>query len=180
MSLWPGPEKSVTPFWVRGARLSPAGPSFSPPFPEAPMSDAPQLPVVWSADLRDAPHAQPSWLWQGYLTPGSVTLLTSQWKSGKTTLVSLLLARLSGGGTFAGLPLAAGKAVVVSEESLDHWQRRRQRLDFGDGVALLCRPFRGKPTPDEWLALLDGIAGLHAQHGLSLVVIDTLATFFPG
>src|SRR5689334_10604184 len=27
-----------------------------------------------------------NWLWTGYLAPGQVTLLTSQWKSGKTTL----------------------------------------------------------------------------------------------
>jgi hypothetical protein len=26
------------------------------------------------------------WLWDGYLARGSVTLLTSQWKTGKTTL----------------------------------------------------------------------------------------------
>jgi hypothetical protein len=33
------------------------------------------------------------WLWHGYLLPGSVTLLTSVWKAGKTTLLSVLLAR---------------------------------------------------------------------------------------
>jgi hypothetical protein len=26
------------------------------------------------------------WLWQGYLGPGNVTLLTSLWESGKSTL----------------------------------------------------------------------------------------------
>jgi hypothetical protein len=30
--------------------------------------------------------------------PGKVTLLTSQWKAGKTTLLSVLLARLKQGG----------------------------------------------------------------------------------
>src|SRR5450755_3582489 len=43
------------------------------------------------ADLK--PEAQPDWLWQGYLRPGAVTLLTSLWKSGKSTLLSVLLSR---------------------------------------------------------------------------------------
>jgi hypothetical protein len=47
------------------------------------------------------------WLWHGYLAPAKVTLLSSQWKSGKITLVSVLLARLANGGQLAGLPVAA-------------------------------------------------------------------------
>src|SRR6516225_3379061 len=54
-----------------------------------------------------------AWLWHGYLGPGKITLLTSQWKSGKTTLISVLLARLSRGGELAGLPLAAGRAAMI-------------------------------------------------------------------
>jgi hypothetical protein len=120
------------------------------------------------------------WLWHGYLAPGVTTLLTSQWKSGKTTLVSVLLARLKAGGQFAGLPLRAGKAVVVSEESPLHWHQRGQKLHFGDHVCWLCRPFRGKPRVDEWLALLDHLLELRQQHGIDLVVIDPLASFLPG
>jgi hypothetical protein len=40
------------------------------------------------------------WLWHGYLGPGKVTLLTSQWKSGKATLL-------------AGLP---GQRLCTSEQ----------------------------------------------------------------
>src|SRR5207249_5540967 len=36
---------------------------------------------------------QPRWLWHGLLGPGKLTLLTSLWKSGKTTLLAHLLAR---------------------------------------------------------------------------------------
>ena len=46
------------------------------------------------------------WLWHGYLARGSITLLTSQWKSGKTTLLSILLGRLKTGGDLAGLRVA--------------------------------------------------------------------------
>src|SRR5262249_7988108 len=71
--------------------------------------------VVAARDLDNQGFTPPGWLWQGYLGPGKVTLLTSQWKSGKTTLVSLLLARLQQGGQLLGLPVAAGKAFVISE-----------------------------------------------------------------
>ena len=75
-------------------------------------------PLLWGqASLSAAAGAPRPWLWHGYLAPGAVTLLTSQWKTGKTTLAAVLVARLKTGGMLAGLPLAAGRAVVVSEES---------------------------------------------------------------
>ena len=74
-------------------------------------------------DLARPIHLAGSWLWQGYLGHGRLTLLTSQWKSGKTTLVSVLLARMATGGLLAGLPVAAGRAAVVSEEGPHDWHR---------------------------------------------------------
>lgn len=73
--------------------------------------------VVAARDLDHQRFTPPTWLWQGYLGQGKVTLLASQWKSGKTTLVSLLLASLQEGGQLAGLPVVTGKALVISEES---------------------------------------------------------------
>jgi hypothetical protein len=104
-----------------------------------------------------------------------VTLLTSLWKAGKTTLVSVLLARLKTGGVFGDLPLAASRAVVVSKKSPEQWTLRTGHLDFGDHVGWICRPFRGKPRPEQWLALLYQLTTLHQHTPLQLVVIDTLA-----
>ena len=62
-----------------------------------------QLPVeLRASDLRSTGKGERDWLWQGYLAPAMTTLLTSQWKSGKTTLVSVLLARLERGGQLLG------------------------------------------------------------------------------
>ncbi len=154
------------------ANFSESGSTFAP---------APRGPVaLWSKDLRRAAEARIPWLWYGYLAPGNVTLLTSQWKTGKTTLVSVLLARLKEGGQLAGLPLERGKAAVVSEEGPAHWYQRSQKLGFGDDVCFFCRPFRGKPRPEEWLDLLDRLAELPRRHGIDLLVIDPLASFLPG
>ncbi len=146
-----------------------------------PGASAPAVPrELWLSDLKELAQAQTSWLWRGYLASGNVTVLTSQWKSGKTTLLSVLLARMKTGGALAGLPLAAGKAAIVSEEGPASWVARGKHLDLADHVCWFCRPFPGKPTPAQWLALLDRLADVHARHGLSLVAIDPLSAFFPG
>jgi hypothetical protein len=120
------------------------------------------------------------WLWHGYLASGNVTLLVGQWKAGKTTLLSVLLARLGPGGTLAGLAVRPGRAVVITEEADDLWADRIERLGIGDHVHLLCRPFRGRPTPDEWQRLIDSLAARRQTHPFDLVVIDPLASFLPG
>src|SRR5207244_3134750 len=76
------------------------------------------------AELRSSAELELGWLWNGYLRSGNVTLLTSQWKAGKTTLVSVLLAKMRAGGHFLGLPLRAGNATIISEEPRQHWVDR--------------------------------------------------------
>jgi len=105
--------------------------------------------------------------------------LTSQSKSGKTTLVAALLARLKEGGTFAGLGLRPGKAVIISEESTFLWNQRSAKLGFGDQLCWFCRPFAGRPGRDDWQALQDAILRLHDRHRFDLIVIDPLIEFLP-
>ena len=144
------------------------------------ISDSLGPTLLWGRDaLAAAAPTGTSWLWHGYLASGAVTLLTSQWKAGKTTLASVLLARMKNGGELAGSSVAAGRAVVVSEEAPEHWHRRARLLDLGDHVGWYCRPFRDRPRPADWLALLDRIAETHAARPLALVVIDPLAAFLP-
>src|ERR1700731_2132831 len=66
-----------------------------------------------------------NWLWRGFLAPGQLTLLTSLWKSGKTTLLSVLLSRLEEDGELLGMPVRFAKALVVSEEDPVLWQMRK-------------------------------------------------------
>jgi hypothetical protein len=110
------------------------------------MTPALSFRAVWPADLAALPPEQ-LWLWTGYLAPRVATLLTSFWKSGKTTLLAALLAQLGKGGQFIGQDLVAGKAVVVLEEDDQTWNNRRKYFDFGPHVCLVCRPFRSKPPP---------------------------------
>lgn len=120
------------------------------------------------------------WLWRGYLKRRSMTLLTSQWKTGKTTLMSILLSKLGRGGEFLGQPLQAGRAAVISEEAEENWLERAGKLSFEPGIRWICRPFRGRPRPDEWHALIQFLMRTHRESGLDLVVVDPLASFLPG
>ena len=133
--------------------------------------------AIWDDEMLAANTPPADWLWQGYLARGAFTLLTGMWKAGKTTLLSLLLSRRKTGGTLAGLPVTAGKSVVISEEGPGLWAERARRHDFGGQVCFFPQPFPGIPRPEQWQALLAGIARLHEQHGPDLVVIDPLAPF---
>src|SRR5262245_37690493 len=152
-----------------------AGPEEKP----VPLSMPGQHKMLSTNDLGSAAASHGHWLWSGYLAPGALTLLSSQWKTGKTTLLSVLLAKLNTGGTLAGLPVTPGKALVVSEEPPVLWYERSKYLNFGDHIRWLCRPFKTKPTMEQWLSFLDYLAELHRQEARNLIVIDTLAKLLP-
>ncbi|HEX3147940.1 MAG TPA: AAA family ATPase [Gemmataceae bacterium] len=120
------------------------------------------------------------WLWHGFLAAANLTLLVGQWKAGKTTLLSVLLARLAQGGTLAGLAVRAGRAIVVSEEADDLWADRVDHLRLGDELTIVSRPFRGRPSSQQWQALIDQLVDRHAADPFNLLVIDPLAAFVPG
>jgi len=127
-------------------------------------------------ELKLPGEGQRDWLWQGFLLPGAVTLLTSLWKSGKTTLLSVLLSRLKTGGELAGLPLRAGRAVVVSEESPELWWERGRTLALDGHVQWFCKPYQGQPTVQQWHDLLAQIGRMHDRAPVDLLAIDPLAS----
>jgi hypothetical protein len=161
---------------ARGAEERSAVPGPAPVFGEARIERyVPQS----LADLKARARGTLDWLWHGYLAPRNLTLLTSLWKAGKSTLIALLLARMKTGGTLAGLPVAAGRAVVISEEPPEKWVERSQRVDLDGHVDFFCLPFTGTPTEEAWRELLGRVARLHEQKSIALLVIDALANLSP-
>jgi hypothetical protein len=137
------------------------------------------LPLEPCWDLAADASQEPAWIWDGYLATGKLTLLTSLWKSGKTTLVSLILSRRDRGGSVAGRLVTSGISAVISEEGKDLWAERCRRLGFGKRVAFFCRPFPGRATVEAWRQMLNQLLAMRREHGLDLVVIDTVATLLP-
>src|SRR5216683_5358056 len=141
MSLTDAHEQPLSPIPEPLSSLAPKCPpllTHCPPPATAsaePSADDPLAPYD-PLKLRDLRAADPnvSWLWDGYLARGAVTLLTSLWKAGKTTLIAILLDRLRDGGVLGGRTLLPGRAVVLSEESRDVWRLRADKLAFGDHI----------------------------------------------
>src|SRR5262245_45790330 len=126
------------------------------------------------------PEQDRQWLWHGILMPGKLTLLTSLWKSGKTTLLAHMLAQRRRGGEFLGLKVRPGMSIVVSEEPRDLWPQRNRHQDFGSELSIVTRPFIGRrPTCADLDALNDQLLEYKAKRGLDLVVFDSLAYFLP-
>ena len=129
--------------------------------------------------LQQQATGEIQWLWNGYIPFRSITLLTSYWKAGKTTLLSVLLARMKEGGTVANAGVAQAPAIIVSEEGKDLWLARHQSLQYGPNVQWICQPFLHSPSYDEWEQLVAHLEEL-ASPQPTLVVIDTLAGILPG
>jgi hypothetical protein len=117
-----------------------------------------------------------NWIWDGVLATGMVTMVSSRWKLGKTTLMSTLLARLTGGGTFAGSTFKPMRVGVLSEESPALWEKRNQRLHFNEqNTRFKCLPRRRRFSRQQWS---DTILEM-AEEKLDVVVLDPLAWFLP-
>ncbi len=136
--------------------------------------------IAMSQIRSQLPSQGHSYLWDGYLDPGRITLLTSRWKTGKTTLLTGLMQGLEKGGEFLGQPLRPGKALVVSEEPQEIWAERLERMPIGPHARLISRPFPSRPSQAEWNDLIDDACLDRLDGNLDLFVIDSIAMFLPG
>src|SRR5690348_15100968 len=93
-----------------------------PPLTDSASALQPQSYQELAAQAEADTSSNLSWLWHGYLAAGQVTVLTSQWKTGKTTLLSVLLERMHSGRALAGRNVQIGRAAVITEESGVHWR----------------------------------------------------------
>ncbi|MBI1416075.1 MAG: AAA family ATPase [Limimaricola sp.] len=155
----------------------------------------PVAPSPWrsAADLAGVPVPDRRWLIEGLVPDRNVTLLTGDGGTGKSLLALQMAVAVATGAEWLGQPVRAGRAVVVSaEDDADEVHRRLHGIALGLGMGLGDMPrlvFRSlvgegallaekgrtgfKPT-----ALLAEIEA--AAEGARLVVLDTLANFYPG
>jgi hypothetical protein len=134
---------------------------------------------LWASELRRQAEDR-KWLWEGYISRGGITLLSALWKAGKTTLLSHLIRALDGReSSFLGQSVAPSRVLYVTEEHQELWAERRDDLDLTDNTGFVCRPFRGKPSPDEWRTFVSRIIDAAVNNGFDLVVMDTISKLWP-
>jgi hypothetical protein len=126
-----------------------------------------------SVDLEDA------WRLQGYLGVGIITLLSAIWKGGKTTWLTHLLRAFASEGAFIGQAVTPCNVLIISEEPAHLWTARRDDLQIGDHVQILCRPFKGKPDGQTWDAFTSFIAEQVKAKAIAIVIWDTISAFWP-
>ncbi len=128
---------------------------------------------AWVQSLK-----QPTpWLWDGLVAEDAITLLSAPEKTGKTTLLSLLLDRRREGGQLLGRGVRPGRTILCSEENVSLWALRQPPLDFGPQLEY-HRPIGGNPTPGRWRRFIDHLLEL-AEGAFDLLVIDTVMSFLP-
>lgn len=141
-----------------------------------------ELPVTWMDQIKD--DGKPlEWLWDGYILRGEATLIHGAAKAGKTTLLAHILRAAENGGAVGGLEVKKSRILVVSEESIQTWAKRKLAIELGSNVAVLPRedvPWAGRPTWAAWERFaIQAAAAVHSMR-LDMIVIDTLTKHFPG
>jgi AAA domain len=125
------------------------------------------------SELRALP-AEPDWLWQGFLAPGSLTMLAGHPFAGKSMLVSGLLRAFETGEPFLGRKTKTASALLVTEEDQASLRERAGRFGlFGIRSEYLDR---SASVGHAWSALIQGATRRALEKKHRLLVIDT----FPG
>jgi hypothetical protein len=158
------------------------GPEPSGPAPEADAKGGQPEPrpfYKYASQLRKR-DGNKKWLWHGYLSRGGATLFNALWKAGKTTLLAHLVRAFGdGSGEFCGRPIVPARVLYVTEEDEETWCERRDGLGLGDHVAFASRPFRAKPSRQQWEQFLGDLRH-HVRDGkFDLVTIDTISKLWP-
>jgi AAA domain len=144
----------------------------------APPQAAGGLVRIPASQLRAVPPDE-QWLWQGLLPAGHVSIFSALPKAGKTTLLAHLLRALGAGGEFCGQGVKAATVLYCTEESQTIWAGRRDRLGLADHCEFVLRPFRLKPSYQQWVRWIGLLEESLARKPADLVVIDTLTKLWP-
>jgi hypothetical protein len=176
------PPLSEAQVWKIARSVAKYPPEDSIPAPIEREAAGNEFPLPIPASQLVASDGEDNWIWEGFLAPRGFTLLSALWKSGKTTLLSLLLQMTGSGSTFCGQRVRRAKVLVVSEEPQSLWVERRDLLGLGDNVEFYTRdtaPFLGKPTHHAWESFIKHLAGIVVERGIEVVIFDTIFHFWP-
>jgi putative DNA primase/helicase len=113
---------------------------------------------------------EPNWFWDGYLSPGALTLLAGRPKVGKTTLLFPLIAALEQGRPFLDRPTFATRVLMLSEEREQTLAEKRQLYLHDADPLLLMRHEQGGRS---WPELVEQARAYCAEHDIGVLVIDT-------
>lgn len=143
------------------------------------------------APLAQALSATPEvveWIWQGYVARATKVLFAARPKAGKSTLLFGLLAAIEHQTPFLGLETDSAGVLLLSEEPAATIRQKAARfgLDLSFRDSHIPRPRKENTAPEvhllrrhqalgrPWNDIVDQAVGYAVEHGLDVLVIDTL------
>jgi hypothetical protein len=134
--------------------------------------------VSYGNDSLQSFKAPIPWIWEGLVAEEAIKLVSAPEKTGKTTLLSLLLDRRREGGQLLGRTVRPGRTILCSEENCVLWGLRQPPLDFGPQLEF-HQPVSDNPSMGCWRGFIDHLLGLD-EDAFDLLVIDTALSFLAG
>ncbi|MFL5900338.1 MAG: AAA family ATPase [Solirubrobacterales bacterium] len=127
----------------------------------------------WADEMATSTPAEPDWIFEGYLAPGTKTIIAGLPKAGKTTLVAAVIEAVAhDAGTFLGRSVRGGTVLLASEEGDLTLAPKLRGLPAGR-VRVLNRDACW-PQPS-WPDLIAGATAEAQNIGACLLVLDSLA-----
>lgn len=134
--------------------------------------DKERLRFVPIAEVAASCAAGPTWIWQGYLAAGTITLLAGRPKVGKSTLVFELMAAIGEGRPCCGRATRRSRIVILSEERASTFADKARRTTWPDGIEVLLHH---SAYGVGWPEIVRQAAEQARADGL--LIVDTLADF---
>ncbi len=132
------------------------------------------LPVKADALLATEPEPM-EWVWERFLAVGSLILLTSFMKVGKSTFVYALVLAIVRGLSFLGYPTKAGPVLILAVE--EHRRDVRARLErFGMKAGDQIYVHLGRL--DHVYKTIDDLRRFITRYGIKIVILDTLTRYW--
>ena len=143
--------------------------------PEPTPIGPPGIPYRTPLEVANSTSEQPDWLLHGFIALGAITEVDGKIKSsGKTTLVTHLVAAILDGQPFLGQPTMRTNVVYLTEQTAATYREALGRAGLLARGAELRLVFRGDVAGRPWSELIAQVAADAKRDGYGLLVVDTL------
>lgn len=133
------------------------------------------IPYRTPLEVAASTSESPDWLLRGYLALGAITEVDGKIKSsGKTTLVTHLVAAILDGQPFLGQPTMRTNVVYLTEQTPGPFREALARAGVLFRGAELRLVFRADVASMAWPDLVAQVAADAKRDGYGLLVVDTL------
>jgi hypothetical protein len=122
-----------------------------------------------------------SWIWEGYIAKGGITLLTADPKAGKSEFIRGLLRAIENEVEFIGQPTTKTNVLVISEEPVADWVEKREEFGFENKLKFWIwpQPFLVKIKLKLWESFFQEVLDFCKENEVEFIIFDTISKNWP-